>query len=39
MANELGEDEAEKYVDHLLDHHEIKDEEAEEKKDELMTLV
>jgi hypothetical protein len=39
IANELGEHEAEKYVDHLLDHHEIEDEEAEEKKDELMTLV
>src|SRR5579885_2201031 len=34
MANEFGEHEAEKYVDHLLKHHEITDKkEKEEKKD------
>lgn len=40
MANEFGDHEAEKYVDHLLDHHEITDKkEKEEKKDELMAKV
>jgi hypothetical protein len=40
MANELGEDEAEEYVDDLLDHHEIDGKkEKEEKKNELMALV
>jgi hypothetical protein len=40
MANEYGEGTAEKYVDHLLQHHEITDkEEKEEKKDVLMSRV
>lgn len=35
-----GEDEAENYVDHLLDHHEVKDsDEREEKKEKLMEKV
>lgn len=40
MANEYGKQEAEDYVDHLLDHHEITDkEEKEDKKDILMSRV
>lgn len=40
MANEYGEHEAEKYVDHLLDHHEIDNKkEKKDKKEELMSLV
>ena len=39
MAKEFGENEAEHYVDNLLEHHELDEEEAEDKKDELMTLV
>jgi hypothetical protein len=40
MADEYGENEAEKYVDHLLDHHEIDNKkEKQDKKDELMKLV
>lgn len=40
MANEFGENEAENYVDHLLEHHDITDkEEKEEKKEELMARV
>jgi hypothetical protein len=40
MANQFGEDEAENYVDNLLEHHEIDDKnKAEEKKEELMSLV
>lgn len=40
MANEFGEQEAEKYVDHLLNYHEITDkDEKEEKKEELMANI
>ena len=40
IANEHGQGEAEKYVDHLLEHHEIDDrDEKEEKKDTLMARV
>jgi hypothetical protein len=40
MANEFGKDDAEEYVDNLLDHHEItKKKEKENKKEELMALV
>lgn len=39
-AREFGEDEAEEYVDDLLDHHEIDDKkEKKEKKKELLSLV
>ena len=40
IANEFGEDEAEKYVDDLLNHHEVNDKkEKTERKDELMSKV
>jgi hypothetical protein len=40
MANEFGEDEAEEYVDNLLEHHEIDDKkEHKHKKEELMSLI
>lgn len=40
MANEFGDNEAEKYVDHLLNYHEITDKnEKQDKKDELMARV
>lgn len=39
-ANEFGEGEAERYVEHLLKHHEVTDKkERKKKKDELMALV
>ncbi len=39
-AKEFGEEEAERYVNHLLEHHEITDKkEHKQKKDELMALV
>lgn len=39
-AKEFGEEEAERYVNHLLEHHEITDKkERKQKKDELMALV
>lgn len=39
IANEFGEDEAENYVDDLLDHHEIEGKEKDEKKDILMEQI
>lgn len=40
MSKEFGEEEAEKYVDHLLKHHEIDSKkEKKQKKDELMSNV
>lgn len=40
ISKEFGENEAEKYVEHLLDHHEVEDEdEREDKKEELMAQV
>jgi len=40
IANEFSEEEAERYVDHLLKHHKITDhKEKKEKKDDLMSLV
>ena len=40
MANQFGEDEAEEYVDNLLEHHEIDEKnKAKKKKEELMALV
>jgi hypothetical protein len=40
MANEFGEDEAEDYVDNLLEHHEITNKkEKAKKKDQLMSLI
>lgn len=40
IANEFGEDEADDYVDHLLDHHEVTDNaEKTDKKEELLAKV
>jgi hypothetical protein len=39
LADEYGEREAEKYVDKLLDHHELEGQKAEKKKDELLDQV
>lgn len=40
ISKEFGEDEADKYVEHLLDHHEVEDDsEREDKKEELMAQV
>jgi hypothetical protein len=40
LADEFGEDEAEEYIEHLLEHHEIEDKkEKKDKKNELMALV
>lgn len=40
VAREEGENEAEKYIDELLDHHEIEDKkEKKEKKEDLLALV
>lgn len=40
IANEFGDDEAHKYVDHLLEHHDVEDkEEKVEKKEELLAKV
>lgn len=39
MADEFGKNKAEKYVDNLLNHHEISDDEWDNKKDELMSRV
>ena len=40
IANEFGENEAEKYVDNLLEHHDVRDKkEKKEKKEELLALV
>lgn len=35
----LGEEEAENYIEHLLDHHDVKGKEKEDKKEELMEKV
>jgi hypothetical protein len=39
LANEFGKDEAEEYVDHLLEHHELEGKKREEKKELLMEQV
>ena len=39
MANELGEDTAEEYVDHLLKYHDVKKDEKKDKKELLMSQV
>ena len=39
IADEFGKDEANKYVDNLLDHHDYEGKEAEDKKEELMDEV
>jgi hypothetical protein len=39
IADEFGKNEAEEYVDHLLDHHDYDGKDAKDKKQELMEMV